>query len=329
MNIRKKIRPNPWLFLLLATQIAVGQTPNCGCEQKPELNVLAVVNGIKITQQDLSIDTKTQVSLAQETVITARAQELNRQINKMLLEREANRRGLTSSTLFVLEVKARVVPPTEAEARAFYDQNKARMGRSFGSLKKDLLEQLRIERENVRAYQFVNALRAAAQVTVSNLEVTPPRNEAELSRVFATVYDVNITSKDIEENLLPSIFLVQQQVYALRKQDVDIRINDLLLEQEAKRLGTTPKALIDLNVRTKVPIPSEEQARAYYKEQKGGLPGSFSKLKLQIMQYLQEQEAKKWFAAYAEELRKAAAVQIYLTAPTPPDLRQLCCNPVD
>ena len=47
------------------------------------------------------------------------------------------------------------------------------------------------------------------------------------------------------------------------------------------------------------------------------------------MQYLQEQEAKKWFAAYAEELRKAAAVQIYLTAPTPPDLRQLCCNPVD
>lgn len=329
MNIRKKIRPNPWLLLLLATQIAVGQTPNCGCEQKPQLNVLAVVNGVKITEQDLSIDTKTQVSLAQETVITARGQELNRQINKMLLEREANRRGLTSSTLFVLEVKARVVPPTEAEARAFYEQNKARMGRSFGSLKKDLLEQLRIEKENVRAYQFVNALRAAAQVSVSNLEVTPPRNEAELSRVFATVYDVNITSRDIEENLLPSIFLVQQQVYALRKRDVDIRINDLLLEQEAKRLGTTPEALIDLNVRTKVPIPSDEQARTYYKEQKSRLPGSFSELKLQIMQYLQEQEAKKWFAAYAEELRKASAVQIYLTAPTPPDLRQLCCNPVD
>ena len=64
-----------------------------------------------------------------------------------------------------------------------------------------------------------------------------------------------------------------------------------------------------------MPIPSEEQARAYYKEQRVSLQGSFSELKLQIMQYLQEQEAKKWFAAYADELRKASAVQIYLTAP--------------
>ena len=201
----------------------MGQTPNCGCEQKPQLNVLAVVNGVKITEHDLSIDTRTQISLAQETVITARAQELNRQINKMLLEGEAKRRGLTSSTLFVLEVKARVVPPTEAEARAFYEQNKNRDGQEFWQCKERILEQLRIERENVRAYQFVNALRAGAQVTVSNLEVTPPRNEAELSRVFATVYGVNITSKDIEESLLPLIFLVQQQVYGLRKRDVDIQ----------------------------------------------------------------------------------------------------------
>jgi hypothetical protein len=325
-----KIRVNLWLILLgVCAPLAFSQPSNCGCEQKPQLNVLAVVNGIKITQHDLSIDTRTQVSLAQETVITARAQELNLQINKTLLEAEAKRRGTTSAKLLELEVMAKVIPPTEKEARAVYEQNKNRIGRSFSSVKNEILTQLKNERETLRANQFANSLRAGAQVSVSNLQVTAPANEADLSRVFATVNQVNITSKDIEQSLLPLIFRVQQQVYALRKRDLDIRVNDLLLEQEAKRLGTTPKALIDLNVRTRVPIVSEEQARAFYKEQKGQLPGSFSELKYQIMQVLQEREAEKWFVAYADELRKGAAVQIYLTAPTSPDLRQLCCNPVD
>lgn len=323
-----KIRANLWLLFLLVST-AFSQTPNCGCEQKPQLTVLAVINGVKIRQQDLNIDTRTQVSIAQETVITARAQELNRQINQMLLDAEAKRRGLTNSVLLVLEVKARVPEPTEAEARAFYEQNKSRIRGSFNSVKKDIIAQLYSERMNVRATQYANALRAGAQITMSNLQVTPPENEADLSRVFATVNGVNITSQDIEKSLLPLIFMVQEQVYRLRKRDLDIRINDLLLEQEAKRLGTTPKALIDLNVRTKVPIVSEEQARTYYKEQKALFSGKFSEHKFQIMQFLQEQGAQKWFVAYAEELRKGAAVQIYLTAPTQPDLRQLCCNPVD
>jgi hypothetical protein len=123
--------------------------------------------------------------------------------------------------------------------------------------------------------------------------------------------------------------MVQQKVYELRKRDLDIRINDLLLEQEAKRLGTTPAALIALHVRTRANIVSEEQARAYYDEQKSNFKGKFSEHKLQIMQFLQGQESEKILATYAEELRKGAAVQVYLTPPAQPDLRQLCCNPVD
>lgn len=42
------------LFLLW---LLLSQGSNCGCEQKPEINVLAVVNGVKIARIDLSIDT--------------------------------------------------------------------------------------------------------------------------------------------------------------------------------------------------------------------------------------------------------------------------------
>lgn len=325
-----KIRANLWLIIPgLYASLAFSQTPNCGCEQKPQINVLAVINGVKITQQNLSIDTRTQVSLIQDTVITARAQELNFQINRVLLEEEAKRRGLTSAKLFELEVTDKVTPPTEDEVHAVYELNKRRFNKNYSDVRNSIANQLKTERSNLRAAQFANALRAGAQVAMSNLQVTPPANETDLLRVFATINGVDITSQDIEQSLLPLIFRVQQQVYELRKRDLDIRINDLLLEQEAKRLGTTPKALIDLNVRTRVPIIGEDQARAYYDEKKTRWPGKFSEMKVHIMQYLQDQEAQKWFAAYADELRKGAAVQIYLNAPTPPDLRQLCCNPVD
>ncbi len=306
------------LLLGLLLAVSPAQTdPHCGCEDSPQ-NVLAVVNGIKITKLDLSIDTRTQVSLAQDTVIAARNQALNQLVNKTLLEAEAKRRGMTAAQLLELEVAAKIVQPTEEEARNFYNLNKTRASQDFKSVKNDLIARLRSERETTRAREFANALRVAAQVTVSEQPVTPPANEADLSRVFATINGVNITSRDIEESLRPLILRVQQQVYALRKQDLDLKINDLLLEQEAKRLGSTPQELINQHVRTKVPIITDEQARAFYKENKANLKGDFADVKFQIVQYLLEQEQRKLYLAYAEQLRKGAAVQIYLKEPESP-----------
>ena len=307
------------LFLLLF------QGPNCGCEQKPEINVLAVVNGVKITRKDLSVETLTQVSIAQDTVIAARSQRLELKINDLLLEMEAKRRGITTAELLETGVTSKVVAPTEAEAKAIYEQSTNR-DQSFNSVKNKIMAALRSERLAACVREFANTLRAGAKIEVVNQQVTPPTNEAELSRVFATVNGVNITSSDIETALLPLIFQVQQQVYALRKRDVDLRINDILLEQEAQRLGTTPQTLIYSHVNTKMHIVTEEEVRAYYNANKAQLKGDFSDVKPMLMQYLLELEKQKAIAAYAEQLRNESAVQIYLTEPKPPNVRQLCCN---
>jgi len=316
------------LLSLVLLWLLLFQGPNCGCEQKPEINVLAVVNGVKITRKDLSIDTLTQTSIAQDTVIVARSRQLELKINDLLLEMEAKRRGITTTELLETGVTSKVTPPTEAEAKAIYEKDFNR-NQSFNSVKNNIMAQLRAQRVAARVREFANTLRAGAKITVANQLVTPPTNEAELARVFANVNGVNITSSDIETALLPLIFQVQQQVYALRKRDIDLRINDLLLGQEATRLGTTPQALIDSHVNTKIQIATEEQARAYYNANKAQLKSDFSDVKPMIMQYLLELERRKAQAAYAEQLRKESAVQIYLTEPKPPKLRQLCCNLVD
>lgn len=307
-----------YLLLLIIALSQIHQAQDCNCEDKPQITVLAVVNGVKITKMDLSIDARTQVSLVQDQVIAGRNRALDQHINSRLLEAEAKRRGLTRAELFTLEVKSKIAEPTEDEAKAYYEQNKVRGAPDFKKAKNEVFERMRSERETLRALEFANLLRSTALIQVSGLPVTPPRNEADLQRVFATVNGVEITSRDIEHGLRSTIYLVQQQVYNIRKQDLDLRINDILLEQEAKRLGATPKALLDQYVRLRIPIITEDHARAYYEQHKSELKRDFNELRLTIMQQLLALEERKLALAYADELRRGAAVQIYLTPPSPP-----------
>src|SRR5688572_28294764 len=64
---------------------------DCGCEDKRLSDILGVVNGVKITKQDLSPETRSRVEQLQREVIEARQRELDLQIDSLLLEAEAKK----------------------------------------------------------------------------------------------------------------------------------------------------------------------------------------------------------------------------------------------
>ena len=154
------------LLSLVLLWLSLFQGPNCGCEQKPEINVLAVVNGVKITRKDLSIETLTQISLTQDTVIVARSRQLELKINDLLLEMEAKRRGITTTELLETGVTSKITPPTEAEAKAIYEQSTNRDRGSFNSVKNNIMAQLRAERVAARVREFATTLRAGAKIEI-------------------------------------------------------------------------------------------------------------------------------------------------------------------
>jgi protein-disulfide isomerase len=92
------------------------------------------------------------------------------------------------------------------------------------------------------AAKLSDTLRAAAQLRRTSPKPQPPATEADRARVLATVNGRQITSADIEDNLRPLVFSVQEEVYKLRRQEVELKVNDLLLNQEAQRRKlTTPR----------------------------------------------------------------------------------------
>src|SRR5215467_10924185 len=190
---------------------------DCGCEVKTPSDVMAVVNGVKITPKEVDEAIKKQIDDLQNQVVQARKHELDLEINTRLLEAEAKKRGISSSTLLEREVVSKVKRATEEEASAFYEQNKAALQQSYKDLKESIITYLTNQRQQAEADKLANSLRSSYSVKVFVEAPTPPAKPEDRDRVFASVNGENITSAKIEEDMLPFIFNVQMEVYKLRR----------------------------------------------------------------------------------------------------------------
>ncbi|HEX8119273.1 MAG TPA: hypothetical protein VF521_18490, partial [Pyrinomonadaceae bacterium] len=169
-------------------QQQAGPPEDCGCEAGPVPEVLGSVNGVKITRADLSPQVRQRVAQLQQQVVEARKNELDLQINSILLEAEAKKRNTTTSKLIEAEVLNKAVEPTAAEAEAYFNKNKAgieaQAGRSvsFAEVKENVIAYMREMKQQERAGQYAQSLRATAQVKKNVEFATPPASAADRAR---------------------------------------------------------------------------------------------------------------------------------------------------
>jgi len=290
----------------------------CYCESQALPEVLAEVGAEKLTAKEIEEKIKDRVLDLKQQVIQTRARELYLQINTRLLEAEAKRRGKSTTALIEEEIVAKLKEPTEAEAQTFYDQNKDRIRQGFQTVKTQIIEHLRVARQRDEAKKFAARLRAAAQVVINDKDAPVPGQPLVPTLVLATVNGGPITVGDIEETLRPLIFSVQTELYKLRKQVVDVKINDLLLNREAQARKLTPEALVEAEATSKAKKMTDADALAFFEERKQEIGGEFEPQKQQLLLFLQEREGRRAEAAFAERLRAAAAPKIFLREPEPP-----------
>ena len=308
------------IAIISAPSLVQSQTQNvaedCACESQTLPDVIAIVNGVTITPRDIEKATGESVRNLQKQVTEARKRELDLLINSKLLALEAKKRGVTTTKLLEQEVVAKATAPAQAEAQTFYDQNKARIQRDFNSVKDDIIRYLLDERQRVEAKKFADGLRATSNTVVKVSQAVPPRNASERAQILATVNGENITSGDVEDSLQALISEVREQVYQLRKNELDLTINDTLLTQEAQKRKITTQALLDAEVKPKQ--VTEEQARAFFEQNKERVSGDFAQTKDSIISYLQQTELRVAERAFVEKLRAAGSVQVFLKAPESP-----------
>ena len=308
------------MTIILVPAVAQSQTQtiadDCACESQVLPATLAIVNGVTISARDIEKATGDSVRNLQRQVIDARKRELDLMINSKLLDAEAKKRGLSTTKLLEKEVVGKVIPPTPVEVRAFYDENKARINGDFDSVKDDIVRYLTDDRQRTEAKKFADGLRTASNTVVKVPDAKPPRTESERAQVLATINGETITAGDVEDSLQALIFDVQEQVYQLRKNEIDVTINDTLLVQEAHKRKITTNGLLEAEIKAK-PV-TEEQARTFFEQNKERVSGDFAQTKDSIIKYLEQAELRNAERAFVEKLRAAASIQMFLNVPESP-----------
>ena len=296
-------------------QVQAPAQPDCGCEGAPKPDVLAIVNGVKLTSKDVDAAIKAPLEAIHRQVAEARRLELDLQINSRLLDAEAKKRGKQPARLLEEEVRSKVRAPTDSEIKAYFDQNKEQMDSAFDDARPYIADYLRNQREAEAAKAFIERLRAASDLKKLVREATPPGSMSDLDRVFAVINGQTITSANVEAALKPLLIKARKQIYSLTKTQLDLMINDLLLEQEAQKRKLTTRAVVEADVLPKVRKVSDEDARRFYEASKEKLAGEFAELRDQIIEYLAENERQRAQLAFTNQLRSAASLRIYLKEP--------------
>jgi protein-disulfide isomerase len=154
--------------LCAAPSPAAAQTPAA-----PASDVVATIGGEPFTARQLEEAAGTRLFQLRTQQYQAQRQILEDEIARRLLEREAAARKVTVAELLKAEVESKVPPVTEAEQKAFYLQNKARMGEmTEADALKRIETGLRQQRIGERQADFIGGLRAKADVHVM---LEPPR----------------------------------------------------------------------------------------------------------------------------------------------------------
>jgi len=290
-------------------------TPAAATPSRPLTPVpLAVLNGQTITTAEIDQKVRAEVEALDARIAEARRQVLQLQINTLLLQSEAAKRGITSQQLYELEIAKKITEPSTAEVDKFIQDNRDQIAETDpAAVRQQVVGYLKGELAAKISDDFLKRLRAAYPVVnVASTTAAPP------ATVIVTVAGQPITAGIIDERLKPIIYKLRLNSYQLTKQALDLAVNDLLLIAEANRRNVPPEEIVRKEISEKVHAPTEAEVAKFYSENKARIPGELATVSNQIASYLQEQERQRLEQELSARLRSGANIRLLISEPVVP-----------
>jgi len=142
------------------------------------------------------------------------------------------------------------------------------------------------------------------------------RAETPATKPLAEVNGEAITAQDLERALGAKLAQLQEQVYQLKRQELDELIAQRLLAQEAAKRGISVAALLDAEVTSKVALITETEIEAVYKENKARLSGvDETAAREKVRAALQQHKLATQRKLFVDSLRSQAKVLVRLQPP--------------
>jgi protein-disulfide isomerase len=124
-----------------------------------------------------------------------------------------------------------------------------------------------------------------------------------------------ITAEELERSLGGKLNKLQEQIYELKRRELDTLIAQRLLAKEATKRGVSVAALLDAEVTAKVGLVTEQEVERFYQANKARLRGDEADVRERVRAMLQQQKLTARRAQFAQSLRSQARVVVHLQPP--------------
>lgn len=286
-------------------------------ERPVEPSTLAIVNGQAISLADLDPQVRQVVEGFDKNLPDLRRDALNARINTLLLEGEAQKRKVTGDQLMDAEINSHIADPTEVEVKAVYDANRQQIGNAdLATVRPQIVGYLRNQAAQKLAGDLIARLRASHSVVMGTTDVNAPNLTP--ATVLATVDGHAINVSDFEERLKPFVYRLRREIFESEMRALDLKINQILLEAEAKKRNQTPEQIFKTEVADKAHEPTDAEVTKFYEENKTRIKGDLASLRKDIADFLKDQQHNRLESEFAQRLRTGATVQIFLKEPELP-----------
>ena len=131
----------------------------------------------------------------------------------------------------------------------------------------------------------------------------------------ATVDGQAIYDEDLAAAIQGQLQPLRTQEYEIKKNALDNLIQQKLLEAAAKKKGLTTDKLLEQEVDSKVPEPSEAEMEAYYLALRERVNRPFADIKTQVRSSLRNAKIQQGRQDFLKRLRADSNVAILLSAP--------------
>jgi protein-disulfide isomerase len=132
----------------------------------------------------------------------------------------------------------------------------------------------------------------------------------------ATVGGTPITREALEKHIRPQLIEIENEKYEALSSGLDELIAVSLFEKEAKAQNITTEKLVEQEVSSKVPEPTDAEIQKVYDENKAQLGGAtLDAVKPRIVEFLKQQKAEERHEAYVAELKKKYPTTVSLKPP--------------
>lgn len=138
---------------------------------------------------------------------------------------------------------------------------------------------------------------------------------ASADQPLAEVNGDAITARELEQAIGAKLSQLEEQIYQLKRRELDIIIADRLFAQEAAKRHISVPELLDAEITAKVALVAEQEIEAFYQANKARVRGDAATARPQIRAHLQQQKIFARRDEFVASLRSQAKVVVRLEPP--------------